>query len=119
MTAPDQLPAFDAKCCLYAGGARPGVELNPHYACTYVHAHLYPPLLGSVTVKKIMVGYRLLAEAQRDLAAEQVAKQLREVSASHFLKEITRPVNNQRAGVELTSDETALSPLAFNAITSK
>src|SRR5437899_1617804 len=32
-----------------------------------LHAHFYPPLLRSATVKKFMVGYELLAEAQRDL----------------------------------------------------
>jgi UDPglucose--hexose-1-phosphate uridylyltransferase len=31
-----------------------------------------------------MVGYEMLAEAQRDLTAEQAAQRLREVSASHF-----------------------------------
>jgi len=33
----------------------------------------YPPLLRSATVKKFMVGYEMLAEAQRDLTAEQVS----------------------------------------------
>ncbi len=42
-----------------------------------VHAHFYPPLLRSATVKKFMVGFELLAEAQRDLTPEQAAKQLR------------------------------------------
>jgi UDPglucose--hexose-1-phosphate uridylyltransferase len=31
-----------------------------------LHAHFYPPLLRSATVKKFMVGYEMLAEAQRD-----------------------------------------------------
>jgi UDPglucose--hexose-1-phosphate uridylyltransferase len=42
-----------------------------------LHAHFYPPLLRSATVKKFMVGYEMLAEAQRDLTAEQAAQQLR------------------------------------------
>ncbi len=42
-----------------------------------LHAHFYPPLLRSATVKKFMVGYELLAEAQRDLTAEQAAAKLR------------------------------------------
>jgi len=49
-----------------------------------LHAHFYPPLLRSATVKKFMVGYEMLAEAQRDLTAEQAAQRLREVSTSHF-----------------------------------
>jgi len=44
-----------------------------------VHAHFYPPLLRSATVKKFMVGYEMLAEAQRDLTAEQAAARIREV----------------------------------------
>ena len=39
---------------------------------------------GRATVKKFMVGYEMLAEAQRDLTAEQAAQRLREVSPSHF-----------------------------------
>ena len=44
-----------------------------------LHAHYYPPLLRSATVKKFMVGYEMLAEPQRDLTAEQAAQRLREV----------------------------------------
>jgi UDPglucose--hexose-1-phosphate uridylyltransferase len=42
-----------------------------------LHAHLYPPLLRE-GVRKFMVGYELLAEAQRDSAPEDAAEQLRE-----------------------------------------
>ena len=42
-----------------------------------LHAHFYPPLLRSATVKKFMVGYEMLAEPQRDLTAEQAAAALR------------------------------------------
>jgi UDPglucose--hexose-1-phosphate uridylyltransferase len=42
-----------------------------------LHAHLYPPLLRSATVRKFMVGYELLAEAQRDLTPETAAERLR------------------------------------------
>ena len=42
-----------------------------------LHAHIYPPLLRSATVKKFMVGYEMLAEAQRDLTPEQAAARLR------------------------------------------
>jgi hypothetical protein len=37
-----------------------------------LHAIYYPPLLRSATIKKHMVGYELLAQAQRDLTPEQV-----------------------------------------------
>ncbi len=42
-----------------------------------LHAHYYPPLLRSATVRKFMVGYELLAEPQRDLTAEEAAERLR------------------------------------------
>jgi UDPglucose--hexose-1-phosphate uridylyltransferase len=48
-----------------------------------LHAHFYPPLLRSATVKKFMVGYELLAEAQRDLTAEQAAARLRSLYEIH------------------------------------
>ncbi len=48
------------------------------------HALYFPPLLRSATVKKFMVGYEMLANAQRDLTAEQAAKRLRELPEKHF-----------------------------------
>ena len=48
-----------------------------------LHSHFYPPLLRSATVKKFMVGYEMLAEAQRDLTAEQAAERLRALSEIH------------------------------------
>ena len=50
-----------------------------------LHAHFYPPLLRSATVKKFMVGYEMLGEAQRDLTAEQAAARLRDLSDTHYL----------------------------------
>ena len=50
----------------------------------HFHMHFYPPLLRSATVKKFMVGYELLAEAQRDLTAEQSAEILRNLSTQHY-----------------------------------
>lgn len=44
-----------------------------------LHAHYYPPLLRSATVRKFMVGYELLANPQRDITPEQAAARLREV----------------------------------------
>ena len=49
-----------------------------------LHAHFYPPLLRSATVRKFMVGYEMLAEAQRDLTPEQAAERLRRVSPTHY-----------------------------------
>ncbi|MDN5987359.1 MAG: galactose-1-phosphate uridylyltransferase, partial [Hafniaceae bacterium] len=49
-----------------------------------LHAHFYPPLLRSATVRKFMVGYEMLAETQRDLTPEQAAERLRAVSDVHY-----------------------------------
>ncbi len=49
-----------------------------------LHAHFYPPLLRSATVRKFMVGFEMLAEAQRDLTPEQAAERLRAVSDRHY-----------------------------------
>jgi UDPglucose--hexose-1-phosphate uridylyltransferase len=42
-----------------------------------LHAHVYPPLLRSATIRKFMVGFEMLAEAQRDLTPEHAAQRLR------------------------------------------
>lgn len=49
-----------------------------------LHAHFYPPLLRSASVRKFMVGYEMLGEPQRDLSPEQAAARLREQSNVHF-----------------------------------
>jgi UDPglucose--hexose-1-phosphate uridylyltransferase len=49
---------------------------HPHW---HLHAHFYPPLLRSATVRKFMVGYELLAGPQRDISAEEAAARLRGV----------------------------------------
>jgi UDPglucose--hexose-1-phosphate uridylyltransferase len=50
-----------------------------------LHAHFYPPLLRSASVRKFMVGFEMLAETQRDLTPEQAAAQLRAVPEVHYL----------------------------------
>lgn len=57
---------------------------NADYMHWQLHAHFYPPLLRSATVKKFMVGFEMLAESQRDLTAEQAAARLREQSEVHY-----------------------------------
>ncbi|WP_229411300.1 galactose-1-phosphate uridylyltransferase [Massilia sp. WF1] len=54
-------------------------------AAWQLHAHFYPPLLRSASVRKFMVGFEMLAEAQRDLTPEQAAARLREQSDVHYL----------------------------------
>ena len=50
----------------------------------HFHMHFYPPLLRSATVKKFMVGYELMAEAQRDITPEQSAEILRKLPSTHY-----------------------------------
>ena len=56
-------------------------QSHPHWQ---LHAHFYPPLLRSATVKKFMVGYEMLGNPQRDITAEQAAARLRELSEVHY-----------------------------------
>ncbi|MCX6029516.1 MAG: UDP-glucose--hexose-1-phosphate uridylyltransferase [Chloroflexi bacterium] len=49
-----------------------------------LHAHFYPPLLRSATVRKFMVGFEMLGEPQRDIPAEAAAARLRECSEVHY-----------------------------------
>ncbi|HUS06327.1 MAG TPA: UDP-glucose--hexose-1-phosphate uridylyltransferase [Bryobacteraceae bacterium] len=51
----------------------------------HMHAHFYPPLLRSATVRKFMVGYEMLGSPQRDITAESAASRLREVGEAHYL----------------------------------
>ena len=51
-----------------------------------MHAHYYPPLLRSATVKKFVAGFELLSEKQRDLTAEQAAARLQALSEVHYTK---------------------------------
>ncbi|MDE0754247.1 MAG: UDP-glucose--hexose-1-phosphate uridylyltransferase [Woeseiaceae bacterium] len=41
------------------------------------HAHIYPPLLRSATIRKHLVGFEMLSMPQRDLTPEEAAERLR------------------------------------------
>jgi UDPglucose--hexose-1-phosphate uridylyltransferase len=47
----------------------------------HFHAHFYPPLLRSATIKKFMVGFEMLGTPQRDITPESAAQRLRELIA--------------------------------------
>jgi UDPglucose--hexose-1-phosphate uridylyltransferase len=57
-------------------------EAHPEW---HLHAHFYPPLLRSATVRKFMVGYEMLASPQRDITPEAAASVLRGLSDLHYL----------------------------------
>ncbi len=62
-----------------------------------LHAHFYPPLLRSATVKKFLVGYEMLAEPQRDLTPEEAAERLRALPiASPSLSSFSFPPSGER-----------------------
>lgn len=50
----------------------------------HFHMHFYPPLLRSATVKKFMVGYEMMGEAQRDISPEKSADILRDLPNLHY-----------------------------------
>jgi UDPglucose--hexose-1-phosphate uridylyltransferase len=43
----------------------------------HFHAHFYPPLLRSATIRKFMVGFEMLGTPQRDITPEIAAERLR------------------------------------------
>lgn len=51
----------------------------------HFHAHFYPPLLRSATVRKFLVGFEILGSPQRDITPETAAARLRELSEKHYL----------------------------------
>jgi UDPglucose--hexose-1-phosphate uridylyltransferase len=50
----------------------------------HFHAHFYPPLLRSATVRKFMVGFEMLGMPQRDITPEDAAQRLHTGSEDHF-----------------------------------
>ncbi|MGA8215009.1 MAG: UDP-glucose--hexose-1-phosphate uridylyltransferase [Candidatus Sulfotelmatobacter sp.] len=56
-------------------------ETHPEW---HLHAHFYPPLLRSATIRKFMVGYEMLASPQRDLTPEAAAATLRDLKATNY-----------------------------------
>lgn len=68
----------------YSAGMHQAPVNSGEHAEWHWHMHFYPPLLRSATVKKFMVGYEMLANAQRDITAEWAAEKLRSLSDVHY-----------------------------------
>jgi UDPglucose--hexose-1-phosphate uridylyltransferase len=49
---------------------------------SHFHAHFYPPLLRSATIRKFMVGFEMLGTPQRDITPETAAERLRELAGT-------------------------------------
>ncbi len=69
------------------------VEDTQHWQ---LHAHFYPPLLRSASIKKFMVGYEMLAESQRDMTPEQAAALLRAQPAVHYKNANSKALNGDK-----------------------
>ncbi len=52
----------------------------------HFHAHFYPPLLRSATVRKFMVGYEMVGTPQRDITPETACRRLGEMPELHYLE---------------------------------
>jgi len=50
---------------------------DKEYSEWHFHAHFYPPLLRSASVRKFMVGFEMLGSPQRDITPEYAAERLR------------------------------------------
>jgi UDPglucose--hexose-1-phosphate uridylyltransferase len=61
----------------YSMGFHPAPFDGEDHTEWMLHAHFYPPLLRSATVRKFMVGFELLGSPQRDITAETAAEILR------------------------------------------
>lgn len=60
---------------------------DQHHREVHFHAHYYPPLLRSATVRKFMVGFEMLGGPQRDITPESAAEHLRRLPEIHYTRE--------------------------------
>jgi UDPglucose--hexose-1-phosphate uridylyltransferase len=59
----------------------------------HFHAHFYPPLLRSATVRKFMVGFEMLGMPQRDIGPEEAARRLRDCPEAHYWPRSSDPLS--------------------------
>jgi UDPglucose--hexose-1-phosphate uridylyltransferase len=50
----------------------------------HLHAHFFPPLLRSATVKKFLAGFEMFGNPQRDITPETAAERLCALSETHY-----------------------------------
>ena len=68
----------------YTMGFHPQPCDGKDYPEWHFHAHFYPPLLRSASVRKFMVGFEMLGMPQRDMTPESAAERLRNVPTLHY-----------------------------------
>ena len=61
----------------YTMGFHQAAPHEPGQEIVHFHAHFFPPLLRSATVRKFMVGFEMLGMPQRDITPEEAAERLR------------------------------------------
>jgi UDPglucose--hexose-1-phosphate uridylyltransferase len=69
----------------YTMGFHQALADGAEHAEWHFHAHFFPPLLRSATVRKFMVGFEMLGMPQRDITPESAAERLRNCAEEHFL----------------------------------
>jgi UDPglucose--hexose-1-phosphate uridylyltransferase len=65
----------------YSMGFHQSPTDNSEHPEWHFHAHFYPPLLRSATIRKYMVGFEMLGTPQRDITAEMAAERLQMLAA--------------------------------------
>ncbi|MCL2659977.1 MAG: UDP-glucose--hexose-1-phosphate uridylyltransferase [Acidobacteriaceae bacterium] len=65
----------------YSMGFHPAPFDGQEHPEWHLHAHFFPPLLRSATIRKFMVGFELLGSPQRDITPEMAAQTLRQAIA--------------------------------------
>ena len=68
--------------CPYSMGFHQRPTDKEEHAEWHFHAHFFPQLLRSATIRKFMVGFEMLGSPQRDITPEYAAEKLREVKTS-------------------------------------
>jgi UDPglucose--hexose-1-phosphate uridylyltransferase len=66
----------------YSMGFHQAPTDNAQHPEWHFHAHFYPPLLRSATVRKFMVGFEMLGTPQRDITPELAAEKLRSLATA-------------------------------------
>jgi UDPglucose--hexose-1-phosphate uridylyltransferase len=64
--------------CPYSMGFHQQPTDETEHGEWHFHAHFFPPLLRSASIRKFMVGFEMLGSPQRDITAEYAAEKLRQ-----------------------------------------
>lgn len=68
--------------CPYSMGFHQHPTNETEHGEWHFHAHFFPPLLRSATIRKFMVGFEMLGSPQRDITPEYAAEKLRQAKVT-------------------------------------